>query len=45
MPGIIPCEIKLVNTPAGSISLATELKAAKVLSMKSIGIFDHSKMD
>jgi hypothetical protein len=45
IPGIIPWEIKFVKTPAGIDSLAHVLKEAKVLSMKSIGIFDHSKMD
>ncbi|MNL18409.1 hypothetical protein D3C87_1395520 [compost metagenome] len=45
IPGIIPCEIKLVKTPGGNSSPAKELKEANVLSIKSIGIFDHSKMD
>jgi len=45
IPGMIPCAIKLVNTPAGNFSLAKALKEAKALSIKSIGILDHSKMD
>ena len=45
MPGMIPCAIKLVNTPAGNFSLAKALKEANEESIKSIGILDHSKMD
>ncbi|MNY57374.1 hypothetical protein D3C86_1935690 [compost metagenome] len=44
IPGIIPCEIKLVSIPEGKCSPANELKEAKVLSIKSIGILDHSKI-
>ena len=45
IPGMIPCAIKLVKTPVGNWSLAKALNEAKVLSIKSIGILDHSKMD
>ncbi len=45
IPGMIPCEIKSVKIPAGSSSAAKVLKEAKVLSMKSIGTDDQSKMD
>jgi hypothetical protein len=45
MPGMIPWETKLVNTPAGSSLFAKVLNEAKVLSIKSIGTLDHSKID
>ena len=45
IPGIIPCEIKLVNIPAGKTSADQALKLAKELSIKSIGTSDHTKMD
>jgi hypothetical protein len=43
MPGMIPWETKLVNTPAGSSLFAKVLNEAKVLSIKSIGTLDHSE--
>jgi hypothetical protein len=33
IPGMIPCEIKLVKTPAGNESFAKLLNEAKVLSI------------
>lgn len=42
---MIPWAIKLVKAPGGKVSSANELNLAKLSSIKSIGIFDHSKMD
>jgi hypothetical protein len=39
---MIPCEIKLVKTPAGNESFAKLLNEAKYVK-KSIGAFDQSK--
>ena len=45
MPGIIPSTIKSDKTPVGKLLLAKSDSSAKVVSIKSIGKEDQSKID